>query len=57
MAGRGRETDRGFDDDDYGPPRGKQPISNNKGDKSRVKQAQPNPNSEVWVNEILNRIL
>ena len=40
--------DYGPDDvDDYTP---KKPASNNKvGDKSRVKQTQPNPNSEVWV--------
>ena len=49
MAGRrGRDTDYGADDvDDYSA---KKPAPTNKvGDKSRVKQAQPNPNSEVWV--------
>jgi hypothetical protein len=46
--GRGRDADYGPDDvDDYTP---KKTASNNKvGDKSRVKQTQPNPNSEVWV--------
>jgi len=46
--GRGRDADYGPDDvDDYTP---KKTAPNNKvGDKSRVKQTQPNPNSEVWV--------
>lgn len=46
--GRGRDTDYGPDDvDDFSPK--KNPQSNKVGDKARVKQTQPNPNSEVWV--------
>ena len=54
MAGRGRETDRdyNYNDDDYPakPAQTKQPVSSKQRiEKPRVKQAETNPNKEVWV--------